>query len=217
MSEEKERVEAMSETKSETKEPEEEVVVVATSSPPLPSPPVMTARNEETLPAKLCIGPTIEFPPIESVCMNGDGKAVGDMQDKLVLALMPALQDLMYAVEKQERRKRKKVRRGKKQPYDIDPLSFLAQHLLKNNVTYNKMDLERAQHVGDVVGAFNLKAGRLRTAQEFSQSVMVKSENRYYHKVQRALAIKQAQMDALAARERRSPKSRRRSLSHSKE
>ena len=67
-----------------------------------------------------------------------------------------------------------------------------------------------------VCNAFNLKAGRLRVAQEFSQSTISKSENRYYHKVQRALAIKQAQMDALAARERRSPKGRRRITSFGK-
>jgi hypothetical protein len=158
---------------------------------------------------KLMIGPEIELPPEGSVTANGGAAIVGEVQNKLTLALMPALQELMYALEKQERRKKKKTRKGKKLPYDIEPLSFLAEHLLKNNTDHNRHDADRVAKVKGILDEFNLKAGILRESQEMTELQVRKAQNRYVHKLQRAEAIKIAASAALAAKERRSPKNRR--------
>ena len=165
-------------------------------------------ENMEGLPKKLQVGPTIYFPPTEAITENGDGGKVGSMQHDLSIALNAAMQDLLIAVEKQERRKRKKTRKGKKQEPDIEPLAFIAEHLVRNNKYHDRMDLNRSTSVKQRVDEFNLKAGIVRESVEMATKVVKKAGNRHYYKIQKMNAIKEAEAKALAAKARRSPKGR---------
>jgi hypothetical protein len=165
-------------------------------------------EDMSTLPRKLQVGPTIYFPPTESITSNGNGGKVGKMQNDLSIALNAAMQDLLIAVEIQERRKRKKTRKGKKQEPDIEPLAFIAEHLIRNNKYHDKMNLKRSGIVKQRIDEFNLKAGIVRESVEMATKVVKKAGNRHYYKIQKINAIKEAEAKALAAKARRSPKGR---------
>ena len=165
-------------------------------------------ENIAELPSNLKVGPTILFPPKQSITANGTGEDVTKIQSDLSTALMLAIQELLVAVERQERRKRKKTRKGKKQEPDIEPLAYIAEHLMRNNKYHNKMDLERAALVQERLNKFNLKAGIVRESVEMATKVVKKAGNRHFYKMQRLAAIKDAEEKARAAKARRSPKGR---------
>ena len=70
-------------------------------------------ENIAELPPHLKVGPTILFPPKQSITANGTGEAVTKIQSDLSTALMSAIQELLVAVERQERGSGKRRARGK--------------------------------------------------------------------------------------------------------
>ena len=95
-------------------------------------------ENIAELPSNLKVGPTILFPPKQSITANGTVRTSQKYKMTCLTALMLAIQELLVAVERQERRKRKKTRKGKKQEPDIEPFGYIAEHLMREIInTYS--------------------------------------------------------------------------------